>query len=388
MGKNVKFIRSIATFTLDYGKCPPWLFERMVRLSRIIAIAIVEEFGAEEFLKRLADPVWFQSFGCLLAFDWNASGLTTTTLGALKVAISGLEKDLGLFICGGKGKTSRKTPDEILTWSDRLGFSQEQADNYVKASKLAAKVDNVLIQDGFSLYHHTFIFTKSGDWAVIQQGMNTKIHRARRYHWYSKHLKDFTSSPHVGIQSTIKLPKVFNLVLEEASENKRGILELVKDRKGLFYEIKRLQNLGEGVQLNLLTLSEEDFTFHPVERAVFTKGDLDKYFKDKRVLQAIDKAASTEVKKMDDLLLVYGVGPKTIRALSLVSELIYGARPSFEDPVRYTYAFGGKDGIPYPVNRQRYDKIIEVLQRAIRRSKLLPSEKDSSLRRVEKLFNL
>ncbi len=386
MAANARFIRSIADFTLDTGKCPPWFFKRMVRLARIVSIAIVEEFGEEEFIRRLADPVWFQSFGMLLAFDWNASGLTTTTLGALKVALSGLEKDLGIFICGGKGKTSRKTPEEIERWAEFLGFSQTQFENLVKASKLAAKVDSSLIQDGFTLYHHNFIFTKSGSWVVVQQGMNTTISRARRYHWYSKNVKDFTQKPHSGIQSQIKLPRVFNLILDEAKENKKAILEITKHKKSLFYEIKRISNLKTGVQLNLLNLSSEDFSYHPVEREIFSTKSLSDYFSNKRILKAINEVVEKSPEKFEEVLLVKGVGPKTIRALSLTAELIFGAKPSWEDPIRYSYAFGGKDGVPYPVERKRYDKIIEVLERALKKAKLPYSEKETALRKVERLF--
>ena len=380
MSSNVKMIRSIATFTLDTGKCPPWLFKRMVKLGRIILIKIVDYFGTEELLKRLADPAWFQSLGCVLYFDWNASGLTTTTLGALKFALKGLEKELGVFICGGKGRTSRKTPEEILYWSDLLGLSQKSYETYVKASKLTAKVDNSLIQDGFTLYHHNFIFTKNGSWVVIQQGMNQKISRARRYHWYSKNVKDFTLTPHSGIQSQVKLPKVFNLVLKEAQENKKGILELINSKKQLFYEIKRLQNIKLGVQLNLLNLSNQDFSYHPIQNTA-------ELFENRRILKAIHKATENAPKDFDQLLLIKGLGPKTIRALSLVAEIIFGARPSFEDPIRYTYAFGGKDGIPYPVEKKRYDKTIEILEKAIKKSKLGVYEKDRALKRLYKSFS-
>ncbi len=228
----------VANFPLDYGTCPRWLFERMTRLSRSIIQAIVSEFGAEEFLRRLSDPVWFQSFGSVLAFDWNSSGLTTTTCGALKMGIWGLERDLGLFVCGGKGKTSRKTPQQIGNWADRLNFSQELANKLVYSSRISAKVDNTAIQDGFQLYHHTFVFTKSGNWAVVQQGMsaqggsasggNAHIGQARRYHWLSEGITDFIEEPHSGISSNIKV-RPLNLVAKESKENKKISTELVGD---------------------------------------------------------------------------------------------------------------------------------------------------------------
>ena len=392
MSRNSAIIRSVATFTLDTGKCPSWLFKRMVRLARVITIAIIEEFGTEEFLRRLSDPVWFQSFGTLLAFDWNASGLTTTTLGALKVAIKGLEKDLNIFVCGGKGRSSRKTPDEILFWSDKLGLSQQAYENLVKASKLSAKVDNTLVQDGFVLYHHNFIFDRQGNWVVIQQGMNTLLSKARRYHWFSKSVKNFVELPHSGIQSQITLDQVFNLVLPEARKNKKGLLELVKEKRAFFYEIKRIQNLKTGYQFNLLELSKQDFSSHPIEfedfslKEKFLPAFLKEAFSDSRVLKAIERAVSKEPKSFESLVLTHGIGPKTIRALSLTAELIFGAKPSYEDPVRYSYTFGGKDGVPYPVERKEYDKIIEVLERAIKKSRLGFSEKKQAIGKIERLF--
>ncbi|MEK7165804.1 MAG: DUF763 domain-containing protein, partial [Patescibacteria group bacterium] len=191
--------RGIATFTLDYGKCPKWLFDRMVLLGKRMVHAIVAEEGPEEFIKRIADPVWFQSLGTVLAFDWNASGLTTILTAALKEAIRNEEKDLGIFICGGKGKTSRKTPDEIMNWGEKLNLPLNTANSLVYNDKMAAKVDSSLIQDNYQIYHHSFFFSRSGAWAVVQQGMNTQSQTARRYHWYSKNIKDLINEPHSGI---------------------------------------------------------------------------------------------------------------------------------------------------------------------------------------------
>ena len=194
--------RGVATFTLDYGKCPPWLFERMVALGREIAYVLVDEYGPDEFVKRIADPVWFQSLGTVLAFDWNASGLTTILTAALKEAIRGDEQNLGVFICGGKGKTSRRTPDEIDSWGERLNFSKEKTHALSYSSKMAAKVDSSLVQDGYQIYHHAFIFSRNGSWAVDQQGMNTGNQTARRYHWYeSRDENNFIDEPHKGIAS-------------------------------------------------------------------------------------------------------------------------------------------------------------------------------------------
>lgn len=381
--------RGIATFTLDYGRCPPWLFARMVKLARIIVVAIIDRFGQEEFLRRLSDPVWFQSFGSLLAFDWNASGLTTTTMGALKEALFGMEKELGLFVAGGKGKTSKKTPDQILFWGEKINLDQKKAHRLIYLSRLTAKVDSALVQDGFQLYHHNFLFTKSGAWAVVQQGMNTDYGRARRYHWFSKHIKELTIEPHTAIQSEVTVPKVLNLSATKSIPNREGVVELVKHKRNLFYEIKRMKKHGD--QLTLLDLSSNDFSDHPIAHKPFTSLNaqnsqtLSTLFT-KRLEESVENILSKPQENYEDILMTKKVGPKTIRALTLVSEVVFGAVPSFEDPVRYTFAFGGKDGVPYPVNRKIYDSTIEIIEKAIKKSGLGHGEKEKLLRRNEKLF--
>jgi len=386
-GYNESMRRGIATFTLDYGKCPPWLFKRMVKLARIVTSAIVDRFGADEFLRRISDPVWFQSFGSLLAFDWNASGLTTTTMGALKEAVFGQERELGLFIAGGKGKTSKKTPDQILRWGERLNLPYQKTTRFVYLSKLTAKVDSALVQDAFQLYHHNFLFTKNGQWAVIQQGMNTELQKARRYHWYSDSVKDLTIEPHNAIQSEVILPKVLNLTAKKSVPNREGVVKLVRHQKDLFYEIQRIKRHGD--QLTILDLSTQDFTDHPVAHQSFHElhnGALTELFT-KRLTESVQNILEKPIQSFEEVLMTKKVGPKTIRALTLVSEVIFGKEPSYDDPVRYTYAFGGKDGIPFPVNRKTYDETIETIEQALKRSSLGYSEKEKLMRRTEKLFS-
>jgi hypothetical protein len=368
--------RGIATFGLDYGRCPPWLFERMVKLARSIAILMVEYFGPEVFLERLSDPVWFQSFGTILAFDWNASGLTTTTLGALKTALFGLEKDLGIFVAGGKGKTSRKTPDQILQKAELANLSFLQAEKLTFLSRLTAKVDSALLQDNFQIYHHSFLFTKKGHWAVIQQGMNTTVKKARRYHWYSEKIIDPTLEPHQGIQSEVVLSKVLNLTSKKSLANREGIIKIVSEKKTLQSHVRKLiQKTNEGEkQLTLLNLTDNEFYSHPVLQETFTP----------RLEKSIQNLLQKDSRSLTDVLMTENVGPKTIRALSLISELVTGAKPSFEDPARYSFAFGGKDGIPYPVDRKTYDKTLEVIEKAIKKTSLLAWEKDRALKRLEK----
>jgi len=377
----------VATVPLDYGKCPYWLFERMKKLSRGIVLAIVEEFGPDEILKRLSNPVWFQSLGCVLGFDWNSSGLATTTLGALKEGVRGLENNLGLFICGGKGKTSRKTPEQIQDWGEFLGYSVEKIDSLIYASKISAKVDNNALQDGFQLYHHNLIFSKSGQWTVIQQGMNEQISQARRYHWSSPPNffqkfggHDFVEEPHSGIISDIRL-KPLNLTAKESKENKEvsaGLvreepkrflksIKLISEKPKTLIKQKRIKDFTE------IELNNVEFYWHPVVNEKFNL---------KRLGKTIFFANQQNPKNFEELLSLKGVGPRTIRALSLVSEIIYGAKPSYEDPARYTFAHGGKDGTPYFVEKDTYDKTIATIEKGIRISKISQKEKLQALKRL------
>jgi len=376
----------IATIPLDYGRCPKWLFERMKRLARGITTTIIEEFGPEEFLKRLSDPVWFQSFGCVLGFDWNSSGLTTTTLGALKEGLRGLEKELKIFVCGGKGKTSRKTPEQIQRWGEFLGMTPDLVDKLIYASKISAKVDSSCLQDGFQIYHHNLIFTESGYWTVIQQGMNTIFQKARRYHWFSLKVRDFVEKPHSGIISDVKL-KPLNLIAPESRNNKKISTELVKEepktflkdirliteRSNFLIKQKRIPGFAE------MELKNIEFHWHPVVKEKFNL---------KRLKKIIEIAHFLRPKNFEELLATKGIGPKTIRALSLVSEIIYGAKPSFEDPTRYSFAVGGKDGTPYPVERDIYDETLKVLEKGIKNSKITNREKLKAQLRLAKKFQI
>ncbi|MDD5415974.1 MAG: DUF763 domain-containing protein [Candidatus Daviesbacteria bacterium] len=382
--------RGIATFTLDWGTCPKWLFERMVRLGREITRVLIEEYGPDEFIKRIADPVWFQSLGTVLAFDWNASGLTTILTAALKEAIRGEEQHFGIFICGGKGKTSRKTPDEILRWGERLNLPPAHANNLVYNSRMSAKVDSSLIQDGFQIYHHSFFFsnppTGGGVWAVVQQGMNTGNLTARRYHWYSENIDDLVCEPHSGIVTQAAQNEVLNLTAKASTKTRNlstqlvsnGYQTLIKDIELLRKHSSKLSKMMKvsikGEELTLLKLAGSEFHHHPVE---------DEDFWDSPYLKKIlERLSGEKPKTYESLLGSRGVGPKTIRALSLVSEVIYGATPSYEDPARYSFAHGGKDATPYPVDRPTYDSTIETLRKVVIKSRINPWEKDKVLRRL------
>jgi hypothetical protein len=381
--------RGVASFGLDNGHCPPWLFERMVALGREMMHVLVLEYGPDEFIKRIADPAWFQSLGTVLAFDWNASGLTTILTAALKEAIRGEEKDLGIFICGGKGKTSRKTPDEIRTWGDRLSLSAPQAEKLVYNSKMSAKVDSALVQDGFQLYHHAFFFSRGGAWAVVQQGMNQEKRSARRYHWYSKNINDLVSEPHSGISSPLVVNSVLDLTARASGKTRdistelaqAGYATLMKDITLLRKYSSRLSQsaaikMPHGEQLTLLNLESREFKYHPVIHEDFSKS---KYLE--KILASVTDAKPDTY---ESLVSLKGVGPKTVRALALVGEVIYGAKPSYEDPARYSFAHGGKDATPYPVDRKTYDETIAILGSAISKTRISALEKNRAMQRLLK----
>ncbi|MCX7589568.1 MAG: DUF763 domain-containing protein [bacterium] len=379
--------RGIATFTLDEGKCPKWLFERMVELGREIIYILIQELGPDEFIKRISHPVWFQSLGTVLAFDWNASGLTTVLTAALKEAIRGQEKKLGIFICGGKGKTSRKTPEEIKFWGEKLSLPGGVVSNLEYNSRMAAKVDSALIQDGFQIYHHSFFFSKSGSWAVVQQGMNTNLGIARRYHWYSNNIRDLICEPHSGIISEIINKNVLNLTASQSELNRRISLELVTNsNREIFRDLQILNKHfskisqsfilknQQGELFSWLNLENVEFKFHPVV--------LENFFESKYLKKILQKLISEKPQNYEKLLAIEGVGPKTIRALSLVSEIIYGAKPSYKDPARYSFAFGGKDGTPYPVDKKTYDETIILFKKVVAQSKIDIFEKRKILKKL------
>jgi hypothetical protein len=382
----------IATFTLDYGKCPPWLFQRMVKLGREMTQVLIAEYGADEFIKRIADPVWFQSLGTVLAFDWNASGLTTILTAALKEAIRGQEKDLGVFIAGGKGKTSRRTPDEITNWGEKLNLPGPKTQSLVYGSKMAAKVDSALVQDGFQIYHHSFFFSRGGAWTVVQQGMNIGNQTARRYHWHSENIKDLVCEPHTGIISDKRQKTALNLTAKQSEKTREVSTELVAS--GYHSLMKDIQILrkhsselhktlalkissphGDADLVKLLKLENIEFQHHPVEAEDFSKSR----YLEKILWQVCDQ----QPENYEKLLAIKGVGPKTMRALALTAEVIYGARPSYEDPARYSFAHGGKDATPYPVDKKTYDQTIEIMKNAVQKTKLPFSEKRKIIERLD-----
>jgi uncharacterized protein len=352
----------IAQLPLHGGKAPAWLFQRMVRLGREITRLIIENDGPQVFLQRLADPYWLQSLGCVLGFDWHSSGVTTTVCGALKEALKGREKEFGLIIAGGKGATSRKTPREIIAAGEKYPMDCSP-DALVYLSRLTAKVDNNAIQDGFQLYHHSFFFTFNGSWAVVQQGMNERF--ARRYHWFSEAVQTMTLEPHAAICSNLQRERALNLVALDSQPAQSIITDLSHERpEKLIGEIQRLQTLSLP-------------SHHQV-----SVSDIHSKSIEKILLRTYERKA----KNFEDLISMPGVGAKTLRALTLIADLAYGTPASWKDPVKFTFAHGGKDGHPYPVNCKLYDESVEFLRRTLDRSRIERSEKENALKRLHRLF--
>ncbi len=355
----------IIDLPLHYGKAPKWLFERMVKLGREVSGIVIMEYGKREFLERISDPFFFQAFGCVVGFDWHSSGLTTTLTGALKEAKL---EDFGIGVAGGKGKSSLKTPEDIVKISERLGISDSKTENLISVSKLVAKVDNSLIQDGFSLYHHTIFFDERGRWSVVQQGMNTNERYARRYHWFYEKTKNFLEEPHSGVISEIKVEKPLNLIDKEARECKKASVDVVKENPRKFSKFFFSKNLLSYFHEKTIRMEAS----HTFSKQVYKKL-LD--------LHEFDPKNYEEIVKME------GVGPKTIRALAILSKLIFGAPLVWKDIKFFSFAHGGKDKIPYPVDKKTYDKTIEILKDAIENTQE-GKERREMLRRLERFFTI
>jgi hypothetical protein len=348
-----------AHLPLHGGKAPAWLFSRMTKLAREITLAIVSDYGPGEMLKRLSDPYWFQAFGCVLGFDWHSSGVTTTVCGAVKEGIKGMEPELGFFVAGGKGGTSRKTPSEI----ENVGhLIKADASKLVYASRMAAKVDSNAVQDGYKLYHHVFCFTKEGSWAVVQQGMNEENRYARRYHWLGEKVTDFVCEPHSAVCAETNADTL-NLVAQESTDARHTIADIARleNPDKIMDSLRRLQELSLPRR-------------HAIEVADIHPDRMYKIF---------TKTYERQPENFETLLGMEGVGAKTLRSLSLISEIIYGVPSSFKDPARFSFAHGGKDGIPFPVDRNTYDRSIEILQNALERAKVEDKDKMAAIKRLK-----
>ena len=364
----------IADLPLHGGRVPPWLAERMTKLGSAITETIVHDYGTSAFLSRLSDPFWFQALGAVMGMDWHSSGITTSVIGALKRGLTPLRNELGIHVCGGRGKHSRQTPQELVAVGDRVGID---GTGLAQVSRLVAKVDSAALQDGFDLYLHGFIVTDDSKWTVVQQGMNGGIKQARRYHWLSEELKNFVDDPHAAIEGEAQ-GQIINLVDRRAEASRRGQLDLLSslgpDR------IAREFAALEGPKQKR-TPDIEPFLPHLVMPPHHDVRASDVIMR--RLHGNLAAAADRGAKDFPDLLLTPGVGARTVRALAMVAEVVHGAPYRFKDPARFSLAHGGKDRHPYPVPIKVYDETIRVLKSAVQQAKLGREEELGALKRLD-----
>jgi hypothetical protein len=367
-----------ADLPLHGGRVPGWLADRMTRLGAVISQAIIHHYGRDELLRRLAHPFWFQSFGAVMGMDWHSSGITTSVIGALKRGLAPLGSELGIHVCGGRGKHSRQTPHELIALGDRVGFD---GGALAKASRLVAKVDSAAVQDGFALYLHGFIVTDDGQWVVVQQGMDGERRQARRYHWLSQGLKSFVEEPHAAIDGPGR-GEIINLTDRRAARSRNVQLDL-------------LQSLGpDGIARALRVLETRDA--EPIrspqpDQSLLPHLVMPPHHEvrpsdifERRLRGSLTAAADRGPADFPELLLIPGVGPRTVQALAMVAEVVHGAPCRFTDPARFSFAHGGKDRHPFPVPLRVYDQTIQVLKSAVQKAKLGRDEELGALKRLDK----
>ncbi len=348
----------IADLPLHGGHVPPWLAERMTKLGTAISESVLYHYGSSELLSRLSDPFWFQALGCVMGMDWHSSGITTSVMGALKRGLNPRAHELGIYVCGGRGKHSRKTPDELRAVADRASLNGEEL---ARTSRLTAKIDNNAIADGFQLYLHSFVVSKSGEWAVVQQGMNDATGIARRYHWHSATVRDFTSDPHTAIVGeSVCTSSIMNLVDNRAKPAQTALLEMSRESPE--------RTLREVPKLTM-----------PAHHDVREK-DVDL----KRLGAVLAVSYERQLREFADLLLLENLGPRTLQSLALIAEVIHGTPARFTDPARFSFAHGGKDGHPFPVPLKTYDESLSVLRRALQQAKVGHTEKVDGFGRLDR----
>ncbi|MCS7124260.1 MAG: DUF763 domain-containing protein [Candidatus Bathyarchaeota archaeon] len=363
----------IAKLPLHDGKAPRWLVVRMRKLAKEIVTITVDEYGAGEFLRRLSDPFWFQALGCVLGYDWHSSGVTTVVTGVLKQAV--VPEEHGVAVCGGKGKFSRQAPLEIGSVGKKFGFSDDKIGDLQYASRMSAKVDNVAIQAGYQLYHHTFFVDRDGRWAVIQQGMCPQDRTARRYHWFSEHVSSFVVEPHNAIVGDAKRQIAMDMTARESEGCRKASVDLVREPP------KKLMRLMMSIR-PAFQKSLEDW-LPEMAKTPWADYQLDVLSMPANInWKALQEVYEFQPRNYEELIGFKGVGAATVRGLALIAELIYGEKPSWKDPVKYSFAYGGKDGVPYPVDIKAMDESIQILREAVERLKLGDKEKLNALNRL------
>ncbi len=370
--------RGVVNLPLHGGHAPKWLFQRMVKLTKGITDTLLYEHDTAEFLRRISNPYWFQALSCVIGFDWHSSGTTTTTCGAMKMAID--PEEHGIMVAGGKGRASRKTPADIQRAGDIFSLSTSKIDELIYSSKLSAKIDNSCIQDGYQLYHHSFLLDEKGDWAVIQQGMNDESRYARRYHWLSEDVTEYVEEPHQGICCDKIESESLDMTAHESGDSRKISLDLLCDNpehlKKYFKDKTPLVSESQ-TRLDEYVTEFKMPRHHPV---------LDMDLSD-REFEVLKRAYQLQPSSYEEMLSLEGMGPKKIRALALISDLIYGSQPSWKDPVKYSFTHGGKDGYPYPVDREVYDHSIQTLKDALEGAKLARKDKYNAIKRLEGMIN-
>ncbi len=363
-----------ASLPLHGGKAPSWLTGRMRKLAKEVSAIMIDQYGTDTFLERLSDPYWFQALGCVLGYDWHSSGVTTVVTGVLKTALTAEEH--GVLVCGGKGKTSRKTPDDIVKTGEKFSFSDKQIETLTYASKMTAKIDNTAIQAGYQLYHHSFFITEKGKWAVIQQGMSATNKTARRYHWLSDKTANFVVDPHSAIVCDTKHPKVLNMTAKESEGSRKASVDLSKEPTKKLMRLT--QNATPPAERKQQTLQKWTTTAEQPQIIPILNMPRNINWK------ALSQAYEIQPTSYEELLNIKGIGPATVRGISLVAELVYGEKPSWNDPVKYSFAYGGKDGVPYPVNREAMDQSIQILKETVQAIKVGDKEKTRALQSLRK----
>src|SRR3990170_3866823 len=364
----------IASLPLHGGKAPAWLTGRMRKLAKEVSSIIIDEYGTDTFLTRISDPYWFQAFGCVLGYDWHSSGVTTVVTGILKQALT--PEEHGIVVCGGKGKTSRQTPAEIAEKGETLGFSTSFIERLTYTSRMTAKVDNTAIQAGYQLYHHAFIMAENKKWAVIQQGMSAEDRTARRYHWLSDAMTSLIVEPHNAVVGT-KRPSALNMTAKESEGARKASVDLAKEPTR---KIKRL--IEEAARpLNQKSLRE----WLPNANANPWQQNIEALRMPRNTnWETMKRAYEFQPRNYEELLSVKGVGPATVRGLALIAEIVYGEKPSWEEPVKYSFAYGGKDAVPFPVDRRSMDESIVMLRDTVKAARIGDKEKLHSLQRLRR----
>jgi hypothetical protein len=363
----------VAKLPLHYGGAPRYLVVRMQKLAREIVNIMIDEYGPEHFLERVSDPFWFQALGCVLGYDWHSSGVTTVVTAILKRAV--IPEEHGIVICGGKGRASRKTPEEIITNGERFRFSDKTIKSIQYASKMSAKVDNTAIQAGYHLYYHAFFLTESKKWAVVQQGMCALDRTARRYHWLSDNVRSFVIEPHNAIACDVKREKALDMTAKQSEGCRKTSVDIVNENPNRVISALAsvLPNNQKSLSQWIPTVSEDNIRQRQAEFVNMPRSINWKTMK---------KLYDFQPKNYEELLAFRGVGPATVRGLALVADVIYGEKPSWKDPVKYSYAYGGKDGVPFPVDREAMDKSIDILRQAVHEARIGDKERIHSLRRL------